>query len=150
MARELTKLGQGGSDAGERCEGLRQARQERCRRRRGDLRGGSASRAMRKHLAWSLGLYCVGASSASDCPAADFPAAGSECCCSPDQPLATLNRSRGPPLKIQPKNIEEAHSSLARVDGQAVAIIHPSLSAARGVLFGRAPHREAPGGQASR
>src|ERR1700746_1786736 len=37
--RELTR---GASDAGEGRESLRQAQQERCRRRRGDLRGGSA------------------------------------------------------------------------------------------------------------
>ena len=43
-ARELTKLGhQAGADAGERREGLRQAQQERCRRRRGDLRSGTAA-----------------------------------------------------------------------------------------------------------
>ena len=37
-ARELTKLGHhGAADASKRREGLRQAQQERCRRRRGDL-----------------------------------------------------------------------------------------------------------------
>ena len=43
-ARELTKLGhEVGLNAGEGCKGLRQAQQERCRRRRGDLRGGPTS-----------------------------------------------------------------------------------------------------------
>jgi transposase len=41
-ARELTKLRPPSSvDAGERREGLRQAQQEQCRRRGGDLRGGA-------------------------------------------------------------------------------------------------------------
>ena len=33
----------GSADAGEGCEGLRQAQQERCRRRRGNLRSGAAA-----------------------------------------------------------------------------------------------------------
>src|ERR1035438_3235505 len=39
-ARTDEAWARGSADAGEGCEGLRQAQQERCRRRRGNLRGG--------------------------------------------------------------------------------------------------------------
>src|ERR1035438_10249120 len=41
-ARTDEAWARGSADAGEGCEGLRQAQQERCRRRRGDLRGSQA------------------------------------------------------------------------------------------------------------
>jgi hypothetical protein len=59
-ARELTKLGPpGSSDAGEGREGLRQAQQERRRRCRGNLRGGTAAEAL---AGFESGQFCTDSS----------------------------------------------------------------------------------------